>query len=140
VAAPPHSETVTPLAFEPDLDRIVSTNQGDAVTSMKVAATNYDIGSHGTSAAWKITGWLFGITGASFVVIGAAVGDDPQAGTQVGTNLIVAGAITAGVGVLSYLLGTALREPATWQLEVSGKVVKRTGHAVQATLPVADSH
>lgn len=140
VAAPPHSETVTPLAFEPDLDRIMSTAGGDAITSMKVAATNYDVGSHGSSAAWKITGWTFGLTGATFAVIGAAVGDDPQAGTQLGTNLIIAGGITAGIGALCYLLGTALREPATWQLEVSGKVVKHTGPAVQAALPVADSH
>lgn len=138
VQAPPHNETLTPLVFEPDLDRIMSTAQGDAITGMKVQATNYDIGSHGTSAAWKILGWTFGLTGVTFVAIGAAVGDDPETGTSVGTNLIVAGVVTAGIGVASYLIGAVLKQPARWQLEVSGKVVKRTGPAVQATLPVAE--
>lgn len=140
VQAPTHSETVTPLAFEPDLDRIMSTTQGDAITSMKVAATNYDTGSHGPAAGWKILGWTFGICGATLAVTGLAVGDDPQNGTNFGTRFTVTGGVLAGVGVLSYLIGSALREPATWQLEVSGKVVKRTAPAVQATLPVADTH
>jgi hypothetical protein len=140
VQAPRHSKAVIPLAFEPDLDRIMSTTQGDAITNMKVAATNFDAGSHRMAAGLKIFGWTVGITGATLVAIGAAVGDDPQAGTHMGTDLVVVGAVTAGVGVLSYLLGSALRTPASWQLEVSGKVVKRTAPAVQATLPVDDTH
>jgi hypothetical protein len=104
---------------------------------MKVVGTNYDAGSHGTSAAWKISGWVLGFTGATLVVSGAAVGDDPQAGTRDGSNLIVAGFATVGVGALCYLLGSVLREPASWQLEVSGKVVKHAGPAVQATMPAA---
>jgi hypothetical protein len=140
VAAPPHSETVTALAVEPDLDRIMSTTRGDAITSVKIAATRYDAGSHGPAAGWKILGWTFGLCGATLVVTGLAVGDDPQTGTNFGTRFTATGAVLTGIGVLSYLLGSALREPATWQLELSGKVVKRTAPAVQSTLPVAGAH
>jgi hypothetical protein len=138
IEAPPHSERLTALAFEPDLDRIMSTAQGDAITSMKVQATDYDIGSHGTAATWKILGWSFGLTGAAFVAIGAAMGDDPVAGTNLGADLVVTGAVTAGIGVVSYLIGAAQNQPARWQIEVSGKVVKRTSPAVQATPPVTE--
>jgi hypothetical protein len=140
VEAARHSETVTALAFEPDLDRIMNASKGDAITGMKIAATDYNIGSHGTSAAWKILGWTFGLTGGALAVTGLAVGDDQETGTKIGTNLVVVGGVTAGVGVLSYLLGAALGEPARWQLEVSGKVVKRTGPAVQAALPTGSTH
>ena len=140
VQAPPHEETVTALAFEPDLDRIMNTSQGDAITNMQVAATNYDVGSHSSAAGWKIAGWTFGITGATFLVAGAAIRDDPQTEPKIGTNLMVTGAVCAGIGVLSYLLGRAQQKPASWQLEVSGKVVKRTGPAVQVTMPVANTH
>jgi hypothetical protein len=139
VQAPPHEATATALALEPDLDRILSAARGDAITNMKIVATDYDAGSHGTSAAWKISGWFFGVTGVALVVAGASVGNDPQAGTHDGDNLLIAGAVTAGVGALCYWLGTALRDPATWQLEVSGKVVKHTGPAVQAPTPAASA-
>jgi hypothetical protein len=138
VQAAPHSETLTALAFEPDLDRIMSAAQGDAITGMKVQVTNYDIGSHGSSAAWKILGWTIGLTGATFVALGAAAGNDQYAGTNLGTNLVATGTVTAGIGVVSYLIGAALNRPARWQLEVSGKVVKRTSPAVQATRPITD--
>jgi len=136
VEAPPHNAKLTTLAFEPDLDRLVDANRGDAVTNLKIAAQNYDAGSHAESASWKILGWSFGLMGATFLVTGVAVGDDPDRDTHFGTQLITTGVVSAGIGALCYVIGAALNRPATWQLEVSGKVVKHTGPAIQA--PVAE--
>lgn len=136
VEAPTHGARLTPLAFEPDLDRIVSASHGDAITHMKIGAQNYDVGSHPTSASWKILGWLFGLTGATFAVTGALMDDGSETGQRLGPAFVTTGVVTAGFGVVSYLIGAALNRPAVWQLEVSGKVVKRTAPA-PAPLPVA---
>ncbi len=137
VEAPTHGARVTTLAFEPDLDRIVNASHGDAITHMKIGAQNYDVGSHPSSASWKILGWLCGLTGATFVVAGALADGGSEAGHGAGPAFVTIGVVTASVGVVSYLIGAALNRPAVWQLEVSGKVVKRTAPAVPAALPVA---
>jgi hypothetical protein len=94
IQAAPHEETLTALALQPDLDRIMSTSRGDAITDMRISATNYDAGSHGPAAGWKILGWTFGLTGATLAVTGLAVGDNPETGTSFGTDLVVTGPVT----------------------------------------------
>jgi hypothetical protein len=123
VVAPPHRATVAALALEPDLDRIMSSTGGDAITQMTIQASEYDSGSHYPSAGLKLAGWTFGILGASVIALGAAAGEEE------GTKVISVGAVFAGIGVLSYVLGSTMTRPAAWQLEVSGNVVKRTSRA-----------
>lgn len=135
VAAPRHDDTITQLAFEADLDRILSANHGDALTGVRISATDYDHGSHGSSGMWKMYGWTLGLTGAAFAGTGIAVGDD-FAGSDIGTKLVWTGAATVGVGLLCYLVGVAVRKPAVWHLEVSGNVVKRVAPAD----PVVQQH
>jgi hypothetical protein len=121
VEAQPHHQSLAALALEPDLDRIMRTTGGDAITGMTIQAVEYDAGSHYPSAGLKLAGWTFGLTGAGVIALGAAVGEEE------GTKVLEVGVVLAGVGVLSYVLGSALTRPATWQLDVSGNVVKRKG-------------
>jgi hypothetical protein len=114
-----HHKTVTALAFEPDLDRIMSTAGGDAITGMKVQAIDYDTGSNYPSAGMKLTGWTLGFAGLTIIALGIGIGEEE------GTTVTKVGAVVAGAGVVSYLIGRALRRPASWQLDVSGNVVRR---------------
>jgi hypothetical protein len=125
VEAEPHRATLTALALQPDLDNIMSTTGGDAITGMKVQAIDYDAGSTYQSAGMKLTGWTLGFTGLAVVALGVGIGD------EVGSTVTKVGAVTAGIGVVSYVIGAILRRPARWQLEVSGNVVRRNGSAVR---------
>ena len=117
-----HDDTSTRIELEQRLDQVLAEQRGDAVTNLRIAATEYDSGSHGSAAGWKTMGWTFGITGGTFLVVGAA-SDEPTA-----TPFITGGAIFAGVGALSFLFATLADDPAKWHLVVSGDVV-RTGAA-----------
>jgi hypothetical protein len=119
ITAPPHVATMTALALEPDLDRIMSTTKGDAITGMTLQAVDYDVGSHYPAAGLKLAGWTFGIAGGAVIGLGAAVGEEE------GTTLLKTGVVITGLGVLSYVIGSVLKNPATWHLEVSGNVVRR---------------
>jgi hypothetical protein len=120
IQAPRHGSARTALVLQPDLDRIVAANRGEAITKFRLQAIDYDIGSHGHAAAWKQLGWLFGVTGLLGATAGLAAGGDHRA-LSAGI-----GAGVAGSGLAMYLLGAALQTPASWQFEVSGEVVRRT--------------
>src|SRR5690606_16755303 len=120
---------------EPELNRLVAKHRGDAITDLKVAGTDYDTGSHGSAASWKVLGWTFGLTGATFVVLGAAIDDDS---TGAGGSLMTAGAVIAGLGVVSYLLSYAANDPASWNIHVQGNVVKRGGVENEAAKATED--
>ncbi|MBN1608633.1 MAG: hypothetical protein JW940_18535 [Polyangiaceae bacterium] len=121
-----HDDTETDIALQPELDRILAESQGDAITDVKIYAADYDTGSHGSSAGWKVMGWTFGLCGATFLVTGAAIGDDAA------EPLLIIGGVFGGIGLGSYLLGTALNDPAVWKLHVTGNVIKRTAAAAPA--------
>ncbi|HEX2734712.1 MAG TPA: hypothetical protein VHM70_24070 [Polyangiaceae bacterium] len=121
VESPRHETTETRLKLEADLDRILAEQHGDALTDVKIVATQYDPGSHGSAAGWKIMGWSFGVTGATLMVAGASIDD--------GGPLIGVGGVVLGVGVLSYALSALANDPAVWTFQVKGNVVKQTGAA-----------
>lgn len=127
IEAERHEDTETELKLQPALDEFLAQAQGDAVTDMKIYATEYDTGSHGSSAGWKIMGWSFGLTGATFLVTGAAVGD------EMGGTFMTLGAVFAGVGLGSYLLGLTANDPTAWKLHVTGNVVKRNAGSAPPT-------
>jgi hypothetical protein len=120
IEAPRHGSAHTALVLQPDLDRIVAASRGDAITKLKLQAIDYDVGSHRHAAGWKQFGWLFGVTGLLGITAGVARGGDN------GTVTAEVSAGIAGFGVALYLLGASLQTPASWQLEVSGQVVRRT--------------
>jgi hypothetical protein len=121
-----HDDTETEIVLQPELDRILAESQGDAVTDIKIYAADYDTGSHGSSAGWKVMGWTFGLTGATFLVTGAAVGGDAA------EPLLIVGGVFGGIGLGSYLIGAALTDPAVWKLHVTGNIVKRNASAAPA--------
>jgi hypothetical protein len=114
-----HEDTETDIVLQPELDRILAESQGDAITDVTIYAAEYDPGSHGSSANWKVMGWSFGLTGATLLVAGAAIGSDG------GEPLLIAGGIIGGIGLGSYLIGTATDDPSAWKLHVTGNIVKR---------------
>src|SRR6185503_21069605 len=126
IGAEVHKKTLTVLALEPDLDKIMSSIDGDAITQMRVEAIDYDTGSSYQSAGLKLAGWTFGIAGLTIVALGVGIGDEE------GGTVTKVGAVFAGIGVASYVLGSVLRRPTSWQLEVSGNVIRRNGPASRA--------
>ena len=116
-----HQKTLTVLALEPDLDKIMSAIEGDAITQMKVQAIDYDTGSSYQSAGMKLTGWTLGFAGLTIVALGVGIGSDE------GGTVTKVGAVITGLGVASYVIGSVLRLPASWRLDVSGNVVRRNG-------------
>jgi hypothetical protein len=126
-----HEDTETDVVLKPELDRFVAESQGDAITDVKIYAADYDAGSHGSSAGWKVMGWTFGLTGATFLVTGAAVGDD------VGDTFMIVGGVFGAIGLGSYLIGTAANDPAVWKLHVTGNIVKRNAAAAPPAAPPA---
>jgi hypothetical protein len=121
-----HEDTETPLVIQPELDRILAESQGDAVTDVKIYAVEYDPGSHGSSAGWKVMGWTFGLCGATFLVTGAAVGGD------MAEPFMITGGVFAGIGLGSYLLGLAANDPSAWKFHVTGNIVKQNAGAATA--------
>ncbi len=119
MTGPRHSETEARLALEPELDRFVQSSNGEAVTDLKIEAVEYDSGSHGSAAGWKIMGWTFGISGATFLVVGAADKD-------LSDVFIPMGAVFAGLGALSFIASAGANSPSEWKFHVKGSVVKRT--------------
>jgi hypothetical protein len=120
IEAPRHDSAHTALVLEPDLDRIVAANRGDAITKLQLQATGYDLGSHSSAGACKALGWLFGVPGLLGVTAGLVAGGDHR------TTAVGIGAGVTGFGIALYLLGASLQTPASWQFEVSGQVVRRT--------------
>lgn len=116
--APRHATTTTRLELEDELNRILSEKQGDAMTDVRIVATDYDPGSHGSAAGWKIMGWTFGLSGATLMAVGA--------GAEDATPLLAVGGVLLGVGVLSYALSGVTDDPAIWTVQVKGNVVKRS--------------
>lgn len=123
IEAPRHEEAETELMLEPELNRLMQQHQGDAITQLNIAATRYDPGSHGSAAGWKIIGWTFGITGGTFLLLGATADDDTSG------PIMTVGGVFAGLGALGFVLSGTTNDPATWELKVSGQVVKQGGGA-----------
>jgi hypothetical protein len=123
VEAPRHEASEATLKLEAELDQILAQHQGDALTQVNIAATDYDPGSHGSAAGWKILGWTLGLTGATFAVAGAASDYESE-------GLIAVGGVFLGLGVLSYLAAAVADDPAVWSLQVKGNVVKQTSLGV----------
>lgn len=130
VETPRHSTTETRFELEPELNRIVSQQGGDAVTDLKIEGVGYDNGSHSSAAFWKQWGWGFGITGGTLLLVGAA--DADLRGT-----MVPAGAIVAGIGALGFVFAAVANDPAAWKFKVSGNVVKRAGTAPASVDPAA---
>jgi len=130
VTSPRHETTEAPLKLEPELDRIMAQGQGDAITNLKVEAVNYDHGSHGSAAGWKIMGWSFALTGGTFLAVGAASSND-----KIRDVFVPVGAVTAGIGALCFLFGATAQTPAAWQFRVSGQVVSNKAGVAPATAP-----
>lgn len=130
VTAPRHSSAETRFALEPELDRLVSQHGGDAVTELKIEGIDYRTGSHSTSAFWKQWGWMFGLTGGTFLVVGAADSDLRGA-------FIPTGAVVAGIGALGFVFGALANDPTEWKFKVSGQVVKRGGVSTTPATPTS---
>lgn len=128
IKTPRHSSTETRFDLEPELDRLVSQQGGDAVTDLKVEGVDYNPGSHSTGAFWKQWGWGFGITGGTLLLIGAADAD-------LRDSMVPAGAVVAGIGALGFVFAAVANDPAEWKFKVSGNVVKRAGATAAAVPP-----
>lgn len=116
---PRHSQGEAQLELAPELERIVARAKGNAITDLRIEAVEYDRGSHGSAAGWKVFGWTMTLTGGALLATGAAVGGD------VGDVFYPIGGVIAGLGVVSFLLSATANDPAKWQLKVSGQVVRR---------------
>jgi hypothetical protein len=119
VAGPRHDSRLAELRLESDLDRFVAANRGDAVTNLRIRASEYDAGSHETSARLQLAGWGLGLTGGALVAVGASLDNE-----GLGTAFLASGGVMAGLGILSFVFGVAADEPAKWHLQVSGDVVQ----------------
>lgn len=122
VEVPRHETAETTLDLTTEFDELLATHQGDAMTDVTISATEYDTGSHGSAASWKVLGWGFGLTGATFAITGLAIDDRD---TGVGDMFVTMGLVFIGLGAVSYLASTGANDPAAWQLHVEGNVVKR---------------
>jgi hypothetical protein len=125
IEAPRHSSTETRFDLEAELDRLVSSQGGDAVTDLKVEGIGYDPGSHSSAAFWKQWGWGFGVTGGTLLLIGAA-------DANLRDSMVPAGAVLAGLGALGFVFAAVANDPAEWKFKVSGNVVKHGGPAQSA--------
>lgn len=136
VSAPRHESTETALELRPELDRLLASSHGDAITNLKVQAVRYEAGSHVSAANWKILGWTCGLSGGALLAAGAATDRD-----TIRSPLLTTGAVFAGVGVLSFVFAAVATEPTSWHFKVSGLVVKSTTRAAEAPLvaPAAPS-
>jgi hypothetical protein len=119
VQASPLATTESMLELAPQLDELVKAAEGDAITNMKVAATEYELGSHRVAASFKLMGWTLGLTGAGFAAVGLAIDDEKTKGAVAG------GAVCAGLGLIAYLIGAAQNDPAKWHIEATGQVTRR---------------
>lgn len=117
--APRHESRQAALRLEYDLDRLVSEGQGDAVTNLRIEATEYDTGSHGSSAGLQIMGWSFSLAGGAILATGLAVENDAMRKV-----FVPMGSATLGIGLLGLALGAFADEPAKWHLRVTGDVVR----------------
>ncbi|HMA96597.1 MAG TPA: hypothetical protein VKP30_28120 [Polyangiaceae bacterium] len=120
VTAPRHQSTETRFPLEPELDRLVNQHGGDAVTDLKIEGIDYQTGSHSSAAFWKQWGWALGLTGGTFLVVGAADADLRGA-------FVPTGAVVMGVGALGFLFAAMANDPTEWKFKVTGHVVKRGG-------------
>lgn len=118
-----HGEGRIEAELEPELQRIVEKAGGDAITNLEITAVEYDSGSHNSAAGWKIFGWTMGLSGGLIAGTGALVGGDAA------DVLYPVGGVLLGVGVVGYLLSFTTTDPAQWQMQVSGQVVRRKGSA-----------
>lgn len=128
--APRHESHQATLRLEQDLDRLVSEGQGQAVTNLRIEATEYDRGSHGTSAGFQIMGWSFSLAGGAMLATGLAV--DSDSARKV---FVPMGAATLGIGLIGFVLGATADEPAKWHLRVTGDVVRPNPPAPAAPPP-----
>lgn len=127
VKGPRHDQTETQLNIEPDLDRFVAQAQGNAVTRLRVAATQYSSGSHLSSGALKHMGWGFSLGGTMLLGLGIGIEVD---GSLKNTPVIWgAGGALVGIGALCFVFGALANDPSVWRLQVSGNVVRRDGGA-----------
>lgn len=126
-----HESTETPLVVTSELDRLLASSNGDAIVNLKLQATRYDTGSHGSAASWKTLGWTFGLSGGALMLAGAAVDNERS------PAVITAGAVVAGAGALSFLLAAVTKEPASWHFKVSGQVVRSKSSVPTAPTPSA---
>lgn len=120
IDAPRHEVSETELELESELNRIRALSRGDAIVNLNIVATGYDAGSHESAAQWKILGWIVAAVGGLFI-IGGATTDDPDTRSRAYT----AGAVIGGVAAGTFLLSAATNDPASWQLSISGEVVRR---------------
>jgi hypothetical protein len=132
VEAPIHDDTGTTLQLEADLDRILAEHHGDALTQVSIVGTDYDRGSHTGAANWKIMGWTFGLSGAAVAGLGLAVDEEEPR-----TALLTVGGVFVGIGVVSYLMSGVTNDPAAWNLQVKGNVVKRTNGSTTSVAATA---
>jgi hypothetical protein len=123
VESPRHESSVTPLGLKADLDQVVAQWRGDAVIDLKVEATGYESGSHAASSVFQALGWT-GVGLGGVILVGGLASHGNRADGATG-----AGAATIGVGLGLWLLGVAINGPTRWQLDVSGRVVKRASKA-----------
>jgi hypothetical protein len=115
-----HDTSETNLVLEPELNRLVAENEGDAITQFKLEGYEYDVGDHGGRATDKYLIWTCGIIGGIFLAEGLF---NSKLEEHRGTWLAIGGGSLglAGLGVLSLAFDT---DPATWRFKVSGQVVK----------------
>ncbi len=118
-----HSETVTALDVEREIDQLLGETHADAATQVTVTAVDYDSGSHTSAANWKWAGWLFEANAAVLFAYGVTADTHDQRVVCYG-----AGGVVAGIGVLSYLVSFLQDDPSTWRFRVEGQLVeKRAG-------------
>ena len=123
LSGPRHMTTESKLLLKPELDSLMAEAQGEAITNLKIQAVDYDPGSHGSAAGWKVFGWSFGLTGGTFAIMGAAIGGD-GGGILIGTGLAF-----AALGVVGFVAGGAADDPSVWKLKVTGEIVQSGGGA-----------
>lgn len=123
VESPRHARTKSVLRLQPELDRVVTSSKGDAITNLRIEPIDYDFGSHESAAKASLGGWVFAIGGAGALSVGALAaaksdGDTARAGLTLGSMF-------AGAGAASFMVAALLRQRTTWRYWVTGRVVKQ---------------
>lgn len=133
VDTPAHAAATLPLELEAELDRLVATSGGDAVTNVTVQAVSYDPEGHYSTNRWKVLGWMGTILGGSTVGLTALFDsvdnrafNEPKALPWYGI-----GVGTIALGITSFIVASDRKASVRnhWHFNIEGQVVKRNPEA-----------
>lgn len=143
VDVPAGTTAAVPLDIQADLDRLVDSTGGDAVTNVTLQATSFVPEGHASVALWQSLGTLGLVFGGPFALVGgAAIATDPQ--LRHDSQMIAMGAVgtaVAALGVAALLTASHRRSttPNHWNVHIEGDVVQRNSAEPSAASAAASA-